>query len=347
MIAAHFFDGHDARLQPVGLDVRNDHLHVDAPGFARSYPLADVALAEPFEQAPLVLRLGDATCEVPYGPGRQALLAALGYRKSAVERWQARWPAALLALVLLLALLGAGFVWGVPAAAEFIAARLPASVDIKLGRAALAGLEAQGMLAPSRLSDDRIADVEALLPRALPAHPRVPVRLLVRSSDTLGANALALPDGTIVMTDGMVRLALDEDNALDDDGKAALLGVIGHEVGHIERRHATRAMTGSSLTAALSATLFGDFSAVAAGLPAVLTQMRYSRAMELEADDDAVAVLRRNGLEPDVLADALEALERAHPGEDKLPRWLKRSMTYLSTHPDTAERIARLRETAR
>jgi Zn-dependent protease with chaperone function len=342
MIAAHFFDGHDARLQPVGIDVRNDHLHVDAPGFERSYPLADVLLTEPFDQAPLILRLGDATCEVPYGPGRQALLAALGYRKSAVERWQARWPAALLALVLLLALLGAGFVWGVPAAAGFIAARLPASVDTKLGQAALAGLEAQGMLAPSRLSDERIADVEALLPRALPAHPRVPVRLFVRASDTLGANALALPDGTIVVTDAMVRLAFDKRNELDDIGQAELLGVIGHEVGHIERRHATRAMTGSSLTAAVSATLFGDFSAVAAGLPAVLTQMQYSRAMELEADDYAIDVLRRNGREPDELADILEALERQQPGEDKVPRWLRRSMSYLSTHPDTAERIERL-----
>ena len=344
MIAAHFFDGHDARLQPVDLDVRAGHLHVAAPGFARSYPLADVALAEPFGQAPLMLRLGDATCEVPFGPGRQALLAALGYRKSAVERWQARWPAALCALVLLLVLLVAGFIWGVPAAADFIAARLPASVDTKLGRAALAGLEAQGMLAPSRLSDDRIAAVQALLPQALPAHPRVPVRVLVRASDALGANALALPDGTIIVTDAMVRLALDEHNALNDEGKADLLGVIGHEVGHIERRHATRAMTGSSLTAAVSATLFGDFSAVAAGLPAVLTQMRYSRAMELEADDYAVTVLRRNGLEPDALADMLEALERAHPGYDKLPRWLQRSMTYLSTHPATTERIARLRQ---
>jgi Zn-dependent protease with chaperone function len=342
MIAAHFFDGHDARLQPVGLDVRNDHLHVDAPGFARSYPLAEVALAEPFDHAPLVLRLGDATCEVPYGPGRHTLLAALGYRKSAVERWQARWPAAVLALVMLLALLGAGFVWGVPAAAEFIAARLPASVDTKLGQAALAGLEAQGMLAPSRLSDDRIAAVEALLPKALPAHPRIPVRLLVRSSDALGANALALPDGTIIVTDKMVRLALDKRNELDDVGQAELLGVIGHEVGHVERRHATRAMTGSSLTAAVSATLFGDFSAVAAGLPAVLTQMQYSRAMELEADDYAIGVLRRNGRSPDELADILEALERQQPGERDVPRWLRRSMAYLSTHPDTAERIERL-----
>jgi Zn-dependent protease with chaperone function len=343
MINANFFDGHDARLQPVGLDVRAGHLHVDAPGFERSYPLSAVVLAEPFERAPLMLRLGDATCEVPYGSGRQALLAALGYSKSRVERWQGYWPAALLALVLLLALLAAGLVWGVPAAAQRIAAHLPATVDTKLGQATLAGLEARNMVAPSRLSEDSIAQVQALLPRVLPAHPRVPIRLLVRSAPALGANALALPDGTIIVTDGMVRLAWDKDNRLDDDGTAGLLGVLAHEVGHIERRHATRVMTGSSLTAALSATLFGDFSAVAAGVPAILTQMQYSRAMELEADDYAAGVLRRNGLEPDVLADALQALERQQPGQADVPRWLRQSMAYLSTHPATAERIARLR----
>jgi Zn-dependent protease with chaperone function len=344
MIAAHFFDGHSARLQPVGLDVRAGHLHVDGLDFSRSYPLSAVVMTEPFERAPLVLRLGDACCEVPYGPERQAMLAALGYRKSRVERWQANWPAAFVALVLLLMLLAAGFFWGLPAAAERIAAHLPASVDKRLGQAALAGLEARGLVAPSRLSAERIAEVEALLPRVLPAHPRVPVRVLVRSSNALGANALALPDGTIIVTDDMIRLAFDNDNTLDGDGAAGLLGVLGHEVGHIELRHATRAMTGSSLTAAVSAALFGDFSAVAAGLPAVLTQMQYSRAMELEADDYAVTVLRRNGLAPDALADALAALERQHAGNDNLPRWLKRSMAYLATHPATRERIARLRK---
>jgi Zn-dependent protease with chaperone function len=350
MINANFFDGHDARLQPVGLDVRAGHLHVDAPGFERSYLLSTVVLAEPFERAPLMLRIGDATCEVPYdpdsGPGRQALLAALGYSRSRVERWQARWPAALVALVLLLALLAAGFVWGVPAAAERIAAHLPATVDTKLGEAALAGLEARNLVARSRLSDESIAQVQALLPRILPAHPRMPIRLLMRASDQLGANALALPDGTIIVTDGLVRLAWNEDNQLDDDGTAELLGVLAHEVGHIERRHATRVMTGSSLTAALSATLFGDFSAVAAGVPAVLTQMQYSRAMELDADDYAVGILRREGLAPDALADALEALELQQPGEADVPRWMRQSMAYLSTHPATADRTARLRAAA-
>ena len=67
MIAAHFFDGHNARLQPVGLDVQDGHLHLNGPGLERSYPLASVVLAEPFDGAPLMLRLGDATCEIDRG----------------------------------------------------------------------------------------------------------------------------------------------------------------------------------------------------------------------------------------------------------------------------------------
>jgi Zn-dependent protease with chaperone function len=44
----------------------------------------------------------------------------------------------------------------------------------------------------------------------------------------------------------------------------------------------------------------------------------------------------------DALAATLEALERQHPVEHHVPRWLSHSLSYLSTHPATAERIARL-----
>jgi len=344
MIAANYFDGRSARLHPVQLQVNAGTLLVSAPGIERSYPLDAVALSEPFAAAPAMLRFGDgASCEIP-GDGRQRLLDALGYRKSAVVRWQERWQAALLALVLLILLLAWLYFRGLPAAAERIAAGLPPSVDIRVGRAALASMEAQGLLTPSRLSDQRIAEVEALLPRVLPAHPRVPIRLLVRNSARLGANALALPDGTIVVTDWMVRLVQTRDNRFNDAGKDQLAAVLAHEVGHIEHRHTARAMTGSSLRAALSASLFGDFSAVAAGLPAVLSQMQYSREMELDADDYAVAQLRSHGASPAALVQALEALERQQPHESSTPRWLKNTMSYMSTHPDTAERIGRLQD---
>jgi Zn-dependent protease with chaperone function len=342
MMTAHYFDGRSARLHPVRLNVDAGNLLVSAPTFERSYPLGTVALAEPFAAAPAVLRFADGASLEVAGDDRRQLLEALAYRKSAVERWQARWPAVLLALGFLIALLALLYFRGLPAAAERIAAELPPAVEIRLGRAALASLEAHGVLEPSRLSEQRIAEVEALLPGVLPAHPRVPIRLLVRNSRKLGANALALPDGTIVVTDWLVRLVLTKNNQLDEGGKEQLSAVLAHEVGHIEHRHAARAMTGSSLMAALSAALFGDFSAVAAGVPAVLTQMQYSREMELDADDYAVAQLQRQGRSPVAFIQALQALERQNPDESSTPRWLKTTMSYMSTHPDTAERIRRM-----
>jgi Zn-dependent protease with chaperone function len=342
MMSAHYFDGRSARLHPVRLAVDAGMLLVSGTDLQRSYPLGTVALSEPFAAAPAVLRFDDgASCEVG-GDGRQQLLDALGYRKSAVVRWQERWPAALLALPLLAALLALLYFRGVPAVAGLVADRLPLTADASLGRAALASLEKQDLVAPSRLSDERIADVEALLPLVTPPRPRMPLRLLVRASNRLGANALALPDGTIIVTDGLVKLFMNKDHEIDDAGKASLIAVLGHEVGHVQKRHAARTMARSSLTAAFSAALFGDFSAVAAGLPAVLSQMEYSRAMELEADDYGVWILDRNGLAADELAYALEALQDAAPEESQGPRWLSKSMAYLSTHPSTAERIRRL-----
>ena len=347
-ITAHYFDGRSARPQPASLDVEGGLLRIATDAHTREVPVAAVRLAEPFASAPAVLRLDDgASCEVAAGPQRQVLLDAIGYRKSRVERWQERWPLSLLSLVLLVGLLALLYFRGLPLLAERIAAALPPSVDVRIGRVALSTLEAQTILQPSKLSDERIADVQALLPRVLPAHPRIPVRVLVRASPMMGANAMALPDGTIVVTDALVRQLMNEDNELDDDGKDQLVAVLGHEVGHLEHRHTTRALAGSSLVAALSATLFGDFSAVAAGVPALLVKMSYSREMELDADDYAVGVLRRNGLPPSLLADALEALQAAHAKDPQLPGWMRQAASYASTHPDTAQRIARLQAARR
>ncbi len=45
-----------------------------------------------------------------------------------------------------------------------------------------------------------------------------------------GANAFALPGGVLFMTDALVALA----------EPAAILGVLAHELGHVQQRHATR-----------------------------------------------------------------------------------------------------------
>ncbi len=62
--------------------------------------------------------------------------------------------------------------------------------------------------------------------------------------------------------------------------------------------------------------------------------------MEREEDDLGARILRRQGLPPALLADMLDKLAAAHDkgghSQDSPPAW-------LSSHPDTAERVARLR----
>ena len=347
MITASYFDGQTARLHPVELTPGDGALMLMGGAIAKEYAYREVTLAEPFAEAPAVLYFADgARCEVPAGAG-QALADALGYRKPAVVRWQERWPAALLALVLLIATGAAIVTWGLPAAAEKIAAALPPSLDQSLGDTARRGLEGH-LVEPSRLSERQIAQVERILQSLTPAATRMPIRLMVRSSPRLGANALALPDGTIMVTDGMILHILGKAEEFDEQQQAQLAGVLAHEIGHIEQRHSVRAMARSSLTAAASAALFGDFSAVAAGVPAVVMNTRYSREMESAADGYAIALLREKGISPAPLADLFESLEKvdeADPGHS-LPRWMTQTLTYVASHPASTERSARLRRAA-
>jgi Zn-dependent protease with chaperone function len=349
MAFAIFFDGHSARMHRVILQAGDGALTVRGDDFARIYRSTEGELAEPFAGAPGLLYLPDgARCEVACPRARAALAEALGYRKPRVVRWQERWRGALAALALLAGLLAWAGLRGVPAAADRAAQALPASVDTTLGASALREMKKQGIINPTRLSSQRVDEIWQVLRTLLPAKPRVPVRLVVCASDTLGANALALPDGTIIVTDALVRLILGKHGDFDTARGAQLAGVLAHELGHLERRHGMRALARGSLAAALSAALFGDFSTAAAGAPALLLNMRYSRDMESEADLDAIALLRSHHLSPAPLADLFEALDRTPQAtlRRRLPRWLTAGGDYTASHPSNAERAALLRAAA-
>lgn len=348
MINASYFDGQSARLHPVELQPGAGALMVMGGALAKEYAYADVTLAEPFAQAPSVLYFADgARCEVADAAAGHALAAALGYRKSKVVLWQDHWYAAIAALVLLIALGAAIAIWGLPAAAEKIAASIPPSMDQKLGDSAQRALDMK-VMQPTRLSDQRVAQVQAVLRSIAPAHTRMPVHLRVRNSPGLGANALALPNGTIIVTDAMILLILDKRDDFGADGEAALAGVLAHEIGHIEHRHSVRVLARSSLTAAASAALFGDFSTVAAGVPTVVMNAHYSRQMESDADSYALALLSQKGMPSAPLADVLDALERIGETDPSrnLPSWMRVTLSYVASHPASAERSARLRATA-
>lgn len=339
-IPGKYFDGTTAAAHEVQLFGGAGTLSMVGQAAAARFRPDQFRISEPFANATLMLEFADGThCEISSSQ-RQDLLHMLGYRPSLVERWQAWWQGALAALVLLLGMGVAGYVWGLPALAEWLVANTPASADQRIGDTAQA--EIAKLMKPSAFSDERLKQIAAIFESVKPAAKRMPVRLLVRQVPAMGPNAFALPNGTIVMTDDLVKLLIGKKEVAD--ARDAIAGVLLHEIAHVEQRHTMRSLSRASLVAGGAWFLFGDFSAVAAGVPAMLENMSYSREMETEADDFAIAHLKQRKVSPAVLA---LSLIRLHGGveflnDDEEPGWLRSSMGYLSTHPGTKARVAHI-----
>jgi predicted Zn-dependent protease len=145
------------------------------------------------------------------------------------------------------------------------------------------------------------------------------------------ANAFSLPGGHIAVLSGLLWEAQTEDE---------LAAVIAHEMGHMVKRDALSAyvqaqglniigiMVGSS----------GAYGGVAE-LASFVQILRYSRELELEADDYAVKVLTKAGYSTQGLSTFLTRMENETPEAfGKVSEY----MEILSTHPNTAERVKRI-----
>jgi Zn-dependent protease with chaperone function len=157
-------------------------------------------------------------------------------------------------------------------------------------------------------------------------------RLEIRNGGRLGANALALPAGIIVVTDELVELSKDD---------RELEGVLAHEIGHLRQRHILRHVLQDSATALLIAVTLGDITSVtslAAAAPTLLLQAKFSRDFEREADDFALGYLAQRGIPLEMFGAILQRMEEKRPGGKKTD---KDALDFLSSHPATRERIER------
>ena len=217
---------------------------------------------------------------------------------------------------------------GLPLLASGVSAALPRELEGQLGKAALAELD-RDLLRPSRLSPERQRRLQTLLEKVqpLPPSPRR-LELVVRESPQLGANALCLPGGVLVVTDGLVQLASEDE----------LLAVLAHEAGHDQHRHPLQMLVrGQALGVVIG--LMGETGRPLRGLGQAMVTTAYSRGFEHEADRAAVATLQRWNRPPEAFIAILDKLERER-GHQAIP-------TLLLTHPSTRDRQARARAGAR
>ena len=283
-------------------------------------------------------------------------LAAAGDRPRLAQRMQTRWGiflAMLLAGMLGLALF---YRYGTPWLATQLARWVPLGWETALANHGLAQMD-DGMLKPSALPRARqealrarfqgLTQTLAMAP-ALQRYPGYAPQWSLAFRRGMGANAFALPGGTVVLTDEIVQVA--ERQGLGDE---ALVGVLAHEIGHVAYRHTTRMLVQQGVLQMGLELALGDVSGLLSSGSALLTAMSYSRAHEREADCFALGLMHRAALPTAPMGDLLLAMAQdarsggkdpqpgkaTEPGQDEAhPVW-----SLLSSHPDTAERARALR----
>ncbi len=328
-LPVRYFDGQTARPQEAWLSPIDGGLVLSAPGLERAYRFADITLHP---------RLGHSAPSIDLPDGGQLLLLQadlpdwLGQRGAQpfwawLHKLESHWPTAVLCLLLVIAASAGLMRYGIPALAKGVAFSLPRETDELLGRHTLAFLD-EHMLGPSTLAAVRQQQLSTSFAQLTAGEGLF--RLVFRDGEGLGANAFALPDGTVVMTDQLVALSRDD---------RELLAVLAHEAGHIKYRHSLRLVLAGSATAVLVATLTGDLNSasdtLSSGLPTLLSHSHYSQSFERESDAYARELMLKRGIPLHFFADILSRLEAEHGGDGEQGR----VESYLSTHPATAERI--------
>ncbi len=334
---ANYFDGIHARAHPVTLQVVDGALHILGDGVQRRIALAGVRWPERTRHGMRVTQLsegGELHCAD--SAAWDAWSRQQGLTESLTVRLQQSWRGVLASLAALLALLGALHTWGLPLAAQASLLVLPQSVDIGLGEVTLHAVDTQ-LMRPSQLPLAEQARVQAAFAQAVAHLPTedVPEWQLVFRSSRIGPNALALPGGTIIMTDELVYLV-----ERDTD---VLTAVLGHELGHLQHRDGVRMLVQTTLLGTVGSLLLGDFSSLLAGASALLGQAHYSRTAEHAADVSAVQLLQAASINPtamvtlfDKLAVVREAQNTDGAAEAGPDSWLGIA---FASHPTDVERI--------
>src|SRR5712671_266193 len=235
---AVYYDGRTSARHPVRVRWTGASLHVSGPQVNLELPLESVSVDAPLAGSSRALQLPDGAqlrtddhAAVESLFARQPLLA----RKHLLEGWvhdlERRWPHALAGIAFVAVFAWWAVVDGLPLTARFAAGFVPPRAEAKLGEQTLAFFE-ERLCKPSALS---VARQEALQARFAVLNSGLAdgyaYRLLLRDCGAVGANAFALPGGTIVMTDALVKLAKTDEQ---------IVAVLAHEVGHVRHRHGLR-----------------------------------------------------------------------------------------------------------
>ena len=195
----------------------------------------------------------------------------------------------------------------------------------------------------SKLPDGRLMNagpqydrLQRIALRVLPLAKRdydMPYR--VRLVDSKEINAFAVPGGPIYFYRGLMELAESDDE---------VASVLGHEATHIVRRHSIKQISKSQndqMGFALASVLLGGNSGRTVDkvgqifLP--ISQLKFSRQEEEQADEGGFHYLTEAGYNPDAMASFFRKMGKKTGGG---------GIEFLQSHPLTDKRVKKAEERA-
>lgn len=135
-------------------------------------------------------------------------------------------------------------------------------------------------------------------------------------------NAFALPDGHLVVYSGLIEESKNEQ---------ALIGVLGHEIAHIEHNHVMKKLSKEiGFSVLMSITTGNNNSKIIREVMHALSSSAYDRSLEKEADIASVGYMLKAKIDPAPFADFLY--------EMSFDNKLQSALSWVNSHPESEER---------
>ncbi len=160
--------------------------------------------------------------------------------------------------------------------------------------------------------------------------------------DVIDVNAFACADGSVRVFSSLMDIMSDDE----------LLGVIGHEIGHVANKDSKDAFRTALLTSALKDGLSAKGGTVGAlsdsqigNLSEALVNSSYSQKQERAADDYGYKFLKDHGKNPWAMSLSFKRLKELQEKEGGATKTSKINQLF-SSHPDLDARIERMEKRA-
>lgn len=324
-----YFDGLSSRAWTCKIDVRNEEIliQIDETLQIISWRIKDL-ISKELTGSTLTLKYGKFPHETIEIKGERALdfyelISKNSIRDKSNLLWYRKKTPVIITLIFSFVLLCFISYWTlIPWLGEKATFLVPKDTEIELGSSIAENFKQTEEInvASSKLLNQFID--------SLHVKETYPIYITVVNSPTV--NAFALPGGQIFVYSGIICKMKNYNE---------LVALLSHEITHVTHQHSLKSLGRSAATSIFISGLFGDISGISAGIldqASQLKQLRFSRELETEADQHGVDFMVKYKVNPMGMINLMQILDAEGEKQDGF-------MKYLSTHPETKERINALK----